>query len=1058
MRISGAATVNVNENVMSYEGTMPEEFVKVTGYTAFDASKNYWNGESLLTEGLLGDVADPLTVANSYYTDAEKQNLVELTATKSVAKIGKTYYVAITDAFNAAQAGDIVTILAGEYTGGLTVKKAITVEGTTDAGGKNLVTFNGKLSIQADGATVKNINFTNSGTAAYVGAKDVTIDGCSLVGSNGLYQSYTSGLVTIKNSCIKGGTYGIHFDGNAGGEIVIDNCTVIGWTSFAKSIKKVTITGTEFAEGNYNFVRFYQENITIEGCTFNEKMMVDLSVDGATATVAGCTVEGERTVESLFYGADIVNSDITVDGKLLVRVAKIGDVYYETLAEAINAAETGATVTIVDNAVITTANYVTDCDGYASIANVEGKAITVDLNGKTITVNASAEDLIDAKNKMLLAVFSVDATGSLTINDSSADATGSVVVNANDAMVYSVVTNYTQGAYTTIEGGKFVADKVHDSMLYSGANEGLTVNGGNFELGNVGTGSNGKPWILNVLGANDRHSIVNGGTFNADVNHQYWAHEVYVPVTRALRNNNDGTWTVVDAEAYVTEKSHSYNRYVGYPTIEEAIAKKGNDNTVTLSNDITVERTITVANSTEVVLDLDGKTMTGVDNNTSGNFYLIDNRGTLTITDSSEKAEGKITLKANTDRGTSSSSVVVANNPGGKLAVWDGTIEHLGDTYMAYGIDNLTNGNLGDVNCTIDGGTIKSTYRAVRQFLNSDSKENNLIINGGTIEGANKSIFFHDPSTKANNGTLYVGEDAELNGDVYLFVTDGSTEWPVEVEIAKAALQGESTVTCKNVPAGYYVKEYPTAWLVECENMAELTINEADYAETGYINLVQKNVAELTYVREFTGAWETVYLPFDLPVAGLMDNFDFAYIYNASNKNNAIEIDYVVVEDENFVLKANYPYLIRAKEAGEQEIVVNGAVLKMTTEQEMKTIDCSTVFEKFTFVGNYAAKFAPEASAYKKYFEMEGGNWTSLDALNPFRFYFQMEKRNGDAFPADAVNIRMRSVDQSGNATTGVGSVNAEQGNDFIFDLHGRRVVEPQKGSIYIVNGKKVMF
>ncbi|MBR5253056.1 MAG: hypothetical protein IKV39_04175, partial [Clostridia bacterium] len=68
------------------------------------------------------------------------------------------------------------------------------------------------------------------------------------------------------------------------------------------------------------------------------------------------------------------------------------------------------------------------------------------------------------------------------------------------------------------------------------------------------------------------------------------------------------------------------------------------------------------------------------------------------------------------------------------------------------------------------------------------------------------------------------------------------------------------------------------------------------------------------------------------------------------------------------------------------------------------------------------------------------------------------EKRNGDAFPADAVNIRMRSVDQSGNATTGVGSVNAEQGNDFIFDLHGRRVVEPQKGSIYIVNGKKVMF
>ena len=580
------------------------------------------------------------------------------------------------------------------------------------------------------------------------------------------------------------------------------------------------------------------------------------------------------------------------------------------------------------------------------------------------------------------------------------------------------------------------------------------MNGGNFQLGNVGAGSNGKPWILNVLGANERCSIVNGGTFNADVNHQYWAHEVYVPVTRALRNNNDGTWTVVDAEAYVTEISHRYNRYVGYPTIEEAIAKKGNDNTVTLSNNITVERTIAVANGTEVVLDLDGKTMYGVDNNTSGNFYLIDNRGTLTITDSSEKAEGKITLKANNDRGTSSSSVVVANNPGGKLAVWDGTIEHLGGTYMAYGIDNLTNGKLGDVNCTIDGGTIKSTYRAVRQFLNSDSKENNLTINGGTIVGENKSIFFHDASTKANNGTLYVVEEAMLNGDVYLFVTAGSTEWPVEVEIAKAALQGESTVTNKNVPAGYHVTEYPTAWIVECENMAALTINEADYAETGYINLVEKNVAELTYVREFTGAWETLYLPFNVKASDLAKaGLKAAYIYNASNKNNDIVIDYVEIEDEDFELMANYPYLICAAEAGVKEIVVESATLKNTTT-EQENIDCSTVFEKFTFIGNYAAKFAPEASAYKKYFEMEGGEWTSLDVLNPFRFYFQMEKRNGGAF-SEQQSIRMRSVNAYGEETTGINGVDAEQAGDFIFDIHGRRVLETEKGGIYIKNGKK---
>ena len=136
---------------------------------------------------------------------------------------------------------------------------------------------------------------------------------------------------------------------------------------------------------------------------------------------------------------------------------------------------------------------------------------------------------------------------------------------------------------------------------------------------------------------------------------------------------------------------------------------------------------------------------------------------------------------------------------------------------MAYGIDNLTNGNIGDVNCTINGGLIKSPYRAVRQFLNSDSKENNLTVNGGVLEAPNKSIFFHDPSAKANKGKLTVAAEAELKGDVYLFVTAGSTEWPVEVSIASAALVGESTVLSANTPAGYSVVENNGVWTVVAE-------------------------------------------------------------------------------------------------------------------------------------------------------------------------------------------------------------------------------------------------
>jgi hypothetical protein len=347
-------------------------------------------------------------------------------------------------------------------------------------------------------------------------------------------------------------------------------------------------------------------------------------------------------------------------------------------------------------------------------------------------------------------------------------------------------------------------------------------------------------------------------------------------------------------------------------------------------------------------------------------------------------------------------------------------------------------------------------------FLNGVEAENILTVNAGTIEstGGNKAaIWMQTAGDVAHSGTLYVGAGAVIKNNVYLDADNlkNVREYPVEAYIAKAALAENMTVLADNIPAeAAALVEYDTFWQVEQKNLAELTIDEADYAETGYINLVEKNVEKLTYVREFTGAWETIYLPFNVKASDLAEaGLKAAYIYNASNKNNEIFIDYVEIEDEDFELMANYPYLICAAEAGVKEIVVESATLKKTTEQE--TIDCSTVFEKFTFIGNYAANFALEASACKKYFEMEGGNWTSLDALNPFRFYFQMEKRNGGAF-SEAQSIRMRSVNANGEETTGINGVDAEQAGDFIFDLHGRRVLEPEKGGIYIVNGKKVMF
>lgn len=271
-----------------------------------------------------------------------------------------------------------------------------------------------------------------------------------------------------------------------------------------------------------------------------------------------------------------------------------------------------------------------------------------------------------------------------------------------------------------------------------------------------------------------------------------------VPVQRNYRTNIYGNLLTSDVDINVEIKPE-YDEPAYDASLQYAVENGGE---VTLSQDVVLENPLKVKAGKVVVIDLNGYTISGTDKNTAGNYYLIDNRGTLTIKDNSAAKSGAITLTAESNREWNASSVVVANNPGGKLVIDGGTIEHLGGSDMAYAIDNLTNGKGTYAETVINGGTIKSPYRAVRQFLNGVEAQNILTVNGGVIEGTNKSIWMQDPSAKSNSGKLIV-EGGELNGDVYLYVTAGSTEWPVEVSIKAACVKGK--VVTGNVPEGYLV-------------------------------------------------------------------------------------------------------------------------------------------------------------------------------------------------------------------------------------------------------------
>ena len=305
------------------------------------------------------------------------------------------------------------------------------------------------------------------------------------------------------------------------------------------------------------------------------------------------------------------------------------------------------------------------------------------------------------------------------------------------------------------------------------------------------------PNTLNLSGANVGTIVVKKG--NVVVENKSTVEE--------LKNQSNAEVTVyVDRTSTVeVPENENFNKVEAPVEIEslEDLQK-----VLTYSASDVIELSNAITNTSDFILDLKGKTVTAVDN-TTGSYGLITNKANLII-----EGEGTISLSATNNRGWNAYSSVISNQPGGILTVGEGVvIEHLGGTDMAYGIDNLTNGRNTSAIVTINDATVKSPYRAVRQFLNGVEANNSLTVNSGAvIEGANKSIWMQDPSANANTGTLVVNEGATLDGDVYLFVCAGSTEWPVSVSIAASTVNGK--VLTGNVPAGYEVVCENGVWFV----------------------------------------------------------------------------------------------------------------------------------------------------------------------------------------------------------------------------------------------------
>ena len=590
----------------------------------------------------------------------------------------------------------------------------------------------------------------------------------------------------------------------------------MGAQSVYTTSKTSVVTGAELEMGKaYNFTaEITPANLELEEIVFDVIAVEDWENAGDHGIYVGETV-GVSTAAELV--AAIADEDVTA----------------VVLTEDIDLGST--TITRAEGAALT----------------VEKKDFTIDGGGKTLTYNGSNR-VIDFKAAD--GVVKNATIKNLTINIASSycerginfnNANGTLVVEnvqfAGTAPTYAInFPGSADGAKATIKNSTIVG-----LIALNVWGEYMTIDVINSKLVSVdNTSAEGYSAVmLNNDGSTAaEHSVINieGGEITAKNQDDEPATAVYNATETAKINISETTTVVGAIEEQVAIVDFGTNQFYGMTSLQDAIdyVADNNNGKVRVTKDIVLTKSVNVPAGATVEIDLNGKTISIVDT-TEKNFELIKNAGTLTLV-----GGGKLTVEATINSGWSRYSAVVANVVGGNLTIKGGVeIEHLGGTDMAYGVDNLTNGKGTYAVTTIEDATIKSPYRAVRQFLNGVEATNELYVKAGAkLEGANKSIFFHDPSAKANTGKLVVEAGAELKGDVYLFVTAGSTEWPVEVSIADAALVGESEVISANVPAGYAViSENGVVKVAETTSANDQNSLNAAVAQGGYVALEAGN-------------------------------------------------------------------------------------------------------------------------------------------------------------------------------------------------------------------------
>ena len=456
---------------------------------------------------------------------------------------------------------------------------------------------------------------------------------------------------------------------------------------------------------------------------------------------ATLTITGNGIVDNVSHGkAAIYNEgEVTLNGGTFERSAEKG-----TYSPYGNGGNSWYTIANYGTMEINTGVTVKNAGGYSSMIRNGSDRVTANCY-LTIKGGNFAGGINTVKN---------DRFGVLTINGGNFSNTAQyVIMNWNKAEI-------TAGTFQTLDTASAVLfTSAYDSDANTVGN--LTISGGEFKRA-----SDTQEMIVDHYDAsNSGTATVTGGKFDADISK-------YIPTDYV--QSADGTVEKLGETNAVAKVGDTY-----YKTLADAVAAADN-NTVTLLKDVTAD--ITIPAGKTMTLDLNGKTLTNV------NDHTILNNGNLTITgtgkvDNISHAKGALYNKGTvvvnggtfdrskengkTSNDSGSNSWYTIKNVG-SMTIHDGATVQTArnNTTLGKFSSLVSNGyfNAGDYTnnrgleqpiLTIDGGTFRGGLNTIK---NDDHAK--LTINGGTFSNYYQAVVQNHNIAEITGGTFTAASDA----------------------------------------------------------------------------------------------------------------------------------------------------------------------------------------------------------------------------------------------------------------------------------------------------------